>query len=203
MSKWLRSHRGRSFLVGAVAAVTIGGLAYVVVGPLDAFASAGAAPALLVSPGAAANAQSGAAPQAAPTSASESAAATFIAKGGSASRLRVRALAVRLLRRSVHASFVVKDGKSGAYVTVTLDRGKLQSVSSTSISILRADGVTVTEPVNSSTHFVRTTEATLTPGARVVLVGINGDARYIVAPKASGTLGKGLGTTSTAATPVA
>jgi hypothetical protein len=203
MSKWLRSHRGRSFLVGAVAAVTIGGLAYVVVGPLDAFASAGASPALLVSPGSAAPAPAGATLQVAPTSASESAAATFIAKGASANRLRVRALAVRLLRHSVHVSFVVKDGKTGAYETVTLDRGKLQSVSSTSISILSADGVTVTEPVNSSTNFVRTTEATLTSGERVVLVGINGDARYVVAPKASSALGKGLGTTSTAATPVA
>src|SRR4029077_641182 len=76
------------------------------------------------------------------------------AAGGSTGKAsRRRGLIQRLLHHSVHAEFVVKDGTSG-YVTVDLDRGAVQTVSSTSITVLRPDGVTVTAAVTSGTKFV-------------------------------------------------
>jgi hypothetical protein len=170
MRTWLQSHRGRSFIIGAVAIATVGGLAYVVAGPLDAFGASGggtAAPAAATSMATRSPAVTGGGP-------------TYLAKDGALTRPKARSLIRRLLRRSVHASFVVKEGSKG-YVTVTLDKGKVQSVSTTSITVLRADGVTVTTGVTSTTKFLRTTESTLTAGERVVLVEVGGDARYVVA----------------------
>lgn len=155
---------GRSLMVGAAAAVAVGGLGYVVAGPMDAFGSAGTTTAAAVTTAAAKSAST----------------PTFIAKGAAAQNRR--GLARRLLRHSVHASFVIKDGSNG-YITVDFDKGAVQSVSSTSITILRPDGVTVTDAVTSSTKFVRTTEASLTKGTKVLVVETGGTAHYVVAPR--------------------
>jgi hypothetical protein len=175
MRKWFQGHRGRSLLAGTVAAITLGGLAYAAVGPLDAFGSSA------TTTGAATTASAGSATGGTTAGAIGTAGLTFVAKGGALGTALQgrRGWIRRLLRRSVHASLVVKDGTSG-YITVDIDRGAIKAVSTTSISIVRPDGVTVTDSVSSSTEFVRTTEASLKPGTRVVMIGAGGSARYVI-----------------------
>jgi len=177
MVKWLQSHRGRSFVAGTVAVVTLAGLGYVVGGPLDAFGSTTSAtvtpPAAVVSTMAKTGTPTNRTGTA-PTSSSD-----LLVKSNALGRAHLRAMLKVLLRRSVHASFVMKDA-SGAYVTVDFDRGTVESVSSTSITILRKDGVSVTTGLTTTTQFVRTTEATLAVGAKVGLVEVGADARYVI-----------------------
>ena len=165
MSRWMGSHRTKSILIGAVAAATIGGLTYFVAGPLDAFGSGGTT----TLPAAASQ-----------TRAATASAPSFVAKSAAIDRRGAGRIIGRLLRRSVHATFLVKDGTKG-YVTVTLDRGTVQSVSSSSITVMRPDGVSVTESVTTSTKFVRTPQASLAAGQKVILVEEGGSARDVVA----------------------
>lgn len=56
-----------------------------------------------------------------------------------------------LLQRSDHSTLELK--VKGQWVTYTLDRGKVASISPTSITLTRPDGQTVTDTINSSTRF--------------------------------------------------
>jgi len=101
---------------------------------------------------------------------------------------------LRLLRHTVHAQLIVRT-KHG-YETVILDRGTLESVSATSITIHRPDGPMVTESISASTRFRGLPESKLAKGDRVVTAQINGTAVVVGAlpPKPAGG-----GTSSTAA----
>lgn len=160
MPTWLKSRLGKSVAAGTLSVALVGGAAFAVAGPLmGSTVSSTAAPASV-------QAANGTSP--APAAAG---------RGG---------ILRHLLARSVHASIVVKS-KGGGYVTLTLDRGTIQSISSTSITILRPDGVSITAPISSSTKFLRGTESSLAAGAKVVVVQEGGTTRDVVA------LGKGAG----------
>jgi len=90
-----------------------------------------------------------------------------------------------LLRHSVHAQFIVHR-KSG-FVTVDLDRGTISSVSAGSISVLRRDGVTVTEAITSKTRFRGLAESSLVKGDHELVVSSGGNAVVIFSrvPKAT------------------
>jgi hypothetical protein len=83
----------------------------------------------------------------------------------------------RLLRRTVHAQFVVR-AKGGALETFDVDRGVLRSVTSSTIVIAPADAPTtvVSATITSKTHFRGLPEGQLQPGDRVVLVYQGGNA---------------------------
>lgn len=84
---------------------------------------------------------------------------------------------LRLLRRTVHAQFVVRT-KSGSLQTVDYDRGVLRSVTSTDIVIAPADAstTTVSAAITSKTHFRGLTQSQLQPGDLVALVYADADA---------------------------
>jgi hypothetical protein len=109
----------------------------------------------------------------APTSTSTSASASTANKG------TLRADVVWLARHTVHAQLVV-DTKKG-YVTIDIDRGKLTTASSSTISIKRPDGPSVSATVTPKTKFIGLSESQLAPGDGVVLVQHAGYALYVAA----------------------
>ena len=88
-----------------------------------------------------------------------------------------RHVAKRLVRAGVHAdvSLVRADGTTDSFA---VDRGKASTSSSTSLSLLRADGKTVTVSLTTST-IVR---GTITTGRPVLVFSRNGVAFRIAAP---------------------
>ncbi len=91
-----------------------------------------------------------------------------------------------LEKRTVHAEFIVR-GKSNTWVTVDVDKGSVTSVSSTSITISRPDGVSVTAPITSSTKFRGLSESQITSGDKAIVVEKNHSAIIVLsrAPKAA------------------
>jgi hypothetical protein len=91
----------------------------------------------------------------------------------------------RLVRHTVHAQLVVKT-KNG-YETVIVNRGTLESVSATSLTLKRPDGLVITTHISSSTRFRGVSESKLAAGDRVVTVQIGGADVLVGAlpPKAS------------------
>lgn len=87
----------------------------------------------------------------------------------------------RLLRHTVHAELIV-DTKSG-FKTVDIDRGTLTASPTTSISIVRPDGPTVTAAVTSSTRFRGIAEAKLASGDREIVVQSGGNALVVISLK--------------------
>jgi hypothetical protein len=87
-------------------------------------------------------------------------------------------------RRTVHADLVVQD-KSGAFVTVTIDRGTVSAVNATSITLDRADGkqATLTIDTNTKVHGVASVPAVQT-GKMATVVSRDGTATQIVQAKA-------------------
>ncbi|HLN05479.1 MAG TPA: hypothetical protein VK217_04330 [Acidimicrobiales bacterium] len=96
-----------------------------------------------------------------------------------------------LFRHTVHAELIV--GTKYGYETVIIDRGTLDTVSSTSITITRPDGPMVTASIGTSTRFRGLLESKLAAGDRVVLVQIGGRAVLVGAlppvPSASASSG--------------
>lgn len=176
MRSWLKGRIGRSVAVGTIAMGLVGGAAYLVAGPvLGSTVASTTTP----SSSAASTLQSATSGSGQSGSAAAGAAATG---GGRAGVLR------RLLARSDHASLQVKI--KGTWQTVTLDRGTIKSISSTSITILRPDGVTVTAPLSSSTKFLRAPESSLGNGDHLVVVQVGSSTRWVVAlKKAAGGTG--------------
>jgi hypothetical protein len=110
-----------------------------------------------------------------PTTTSKSAPASATAhKAGT-----VRADVVWLVRHTVHAQLVVHTAKG--YTTIDVDRGKLTTASSSTVTIKRPDGPSVSATITSSTKFIGLTEAQLAPGDGVVLVQHAGYALYVAA----------------------
>jgi len=83
-----------------------------------------------------------------------------------------------LLERTDHATVEVK--VKGKWVTIELDRGKVTSVSSSSIVLHLPDGSSVTETITSSTKFTGITGASsIRPNVRATVISENGDALRI------------------------
>jgi hypothetical protein len=85
-----------------------------------------------------------------------------------------------LLQRTVHATFEVKGKGKGNWVTVDLDRGKVVSVSATSIELSQPGGGNVTETITSSTKFSGISgESSIRTGVRATVISKDGDALRI------------------------
>jgi hypothetical protein len=82
-----------------------------------------------------------------------------------------------VLRRAVSGQIELKT-KTG-FITVDFNRGAVTAISTSSITILRADGQHVTDAVTSKTHMPKNGGAP-TDGKQVVVVSENGNALYIV-----------------------
>lgn len=97
-----------------------------------------------------------------------------------------------LLRRTVHGQFVVRT-KGGTLQTFDLDRGVLQSVTSTTITLAptQTANASVSATITSQTHFRGLPQSQLQPGDRVVLVYEGGNAVLVGArpPKATTSSG--------------
>ncbi|MDA8026705.1 MAG: hypothetical protein M0T78_09225 [Actinomycetota bacterium] len=65
-----------------------------------------------------------------------------------------------LLQHAEHATVDIYSKKNGM-VTVTVDRGTVQAISSSSVTIVHPDGTTVSVPVSSATLFPRLSESTI------------------------------------------
>jgi hypothetical protein len=88
---------------------------------------------------------------------------------------RIRPLA----RHGVHGDIIVKD-KTGAYVTVTFDRGSVTAASATAVTLDRPDGQSVTLAVTADTKVHGAASAAeLTVGKPAVVVSRSGTATQI------------------------
>lgn len=191
MPRWLKSRLGTSIAAGTLAIGVVGGLAFAVAGPIMGSSVSSTTPpaspatqAAAGGKGAAACAAAGAAGSA--TSGSPASGSAATCAGRRAGILR------KLLGRTEHASLTLR-GKGGTWVTVTFDRGTIQSISPTSITIVRPDGVSVTAPVTPSTKFRRATESSLAAGDKVVVVQEGGSARAVLALGRRAAAGSGGG----------
>lgn len=86
-----------------------------------------------------------------------------------------RARGIAILRRAVHGELELST-KNG-FVTYDFDRGIVTSISSSSITVLRADSQSVTEAVTGSTHMPK--RGVPTKGEDVAVVSTAGNAVYI------------------------
>jgi hypothetical protein len=195
MRAWMKNRLTKSIVVGAMAVLTVGGLAYAVTGPLGVLSSSSS-----TVPSVSSNDLSSAAGAAAKCSATGTAAATASeTSSASAADCAIGGKGLKaLLKRTIHAQLIVR-GKSGQWVTVDLDRGKITTISSTSITIKRADGVSVSATITPSTRFRRATESELMTGDPVVLVQVGGDADFVVALHRAASSSGGSGSPSSGA----
>ncbi len=117
------------------------------------------------------------------TTASPPAATTSISTASAvapaAQHPHLKARVAWLARHTVHAQLEIHT-KAG-FETIVIDRGKLKTDSSATITIVRADHVAVSAAITSSTKFVGLTESELAPGDGVVLVQHAGRALYVAA----------------------
>jgi hypothetical protein len=112
--------------------------------------------------------------------------------GSNWSHLR-RARIRQVLRRAVSGQ--IELATKNGFVTVDFDRGAVTSISSSSITVLRADGQHVTDAVTAKTHMPK--RGAPTDGRQVVVVSENGNALYVLdvgspaaGPKKTGTPAK-------------
>ncbi|HZC07206.1 MAG TPA: hypothetical protein VE338_16345 [Ktedonobacterales bacterium] len=94
-----------------------------------------------------------------------------------------------LLKNAVHLDVtVIRNGKTRE---IQIDRGSVQSVSATRISVKRADGVTVTEPVAAKARWIQAPHHTaiqpsqVAVGASVAIVTYQGNVVVVRLPAAS------------------
>ncbi len=107
------------------------------------------------------------------------------AQGSSTQKKHAGGALARLLARAVHAEVVVPM-KGGGYRTVDLDRGTIEAVSSTSITIdPTGGGAAVTAAITSTTHQPK--KVALSKGETVVLVYSGGNALIVRPVKTSST----------------
>jgi hypothetical protein len=99
----------------------------------------------------------------------------------------LRADVVWLVRHTVHAQLIVDTTKG--FKTIEIDKGKLTSDSSGTITIVRPDGPSVSATVTSSTKFYGLKESQLAPGDGVVLVQGSGDAIFVASRAPRSTSG--------------
>jgi hypothetical protein len=119
------------------------------------------------------------------TSSSTPAASTHVASttatssaggtGGTWGHIR-KAKIRQVLRRAVSGQ--IELATKNGFVTVDFNRGAVTSISSSSITVLRADGQHVTDAVTAKTHMPKA--GTPTDGRQVVVVSENGNALYVL-----------------------
>lgn len=95
-----------------------------------------------------------------------------------------------LLRNAIHLDVTfIRNGKTRE---MQIDRGTVQSVSATQISVKRADGQVVTEPVSprarwiQAPHHTKITPSQVAVGARVAIVTYDGSVVVVRLPAATG-----------------
>jgi hypothetical protein len=182
----MKNRLGKSVVVGAMAVLAVGGLAYAVAGPLGVLSSSSST----VPSANDTSVAAGAAAACAAASNSAAATASIPAATKPAADCGIGRKGLRaLLKRTVHAQLIVR-GKSGQWVTVDFDRGKIAAISSSEITITRADGVSVSATITPTTSFRRATESQLATGDPVILVQVGGDADFVVALHAKATHAK-------------
>ena len=115
-----------------------------------------------------------------PSSTSSSTAAPSTAHRG-----ELRAHVVWLVRHTVHAQLVVDTPKG--FRTLTIDKGKLTSASSTTVTIKRPDGPSVSATITPTTKFIGLTESQLATGDGAIIVQHGGYALYVAARAPSTT----------------
>lgn len=84
-----------------------------------------------------------------------------------------------ILKGAIHGDLLVRN-PDGSTRTVTFDRGKVTSLSASSITIQRPDGVSVTDDVNDQTVFNGTPRAQLQTGTPVIVVASGHTATHVV-----------------------
>jgi hypothetical protein len=88
----------------------------------------------------------------------------------------------KFLRTHAVDSTVTVKTKNG-YETITLVRGTVGAISSTSITVNSLDGKPVTSKIDSTTKFHNTTEQQLASGDKVGVLAYDGVARWVNTPK--------------------
>lgn len=88
-----------------------------------------------------------------------------------------------ILRHTDYATVEVRQHKQ--WVTVTLNRGTVTSVSGTSITLLRPDGQSATIALSATTHYrgLPTSATTVQTGKRAAVISQNGTARMVFEAK--------------------
>jgi hypothetical protein len=111
-----------------------------------------------------------------PTVAQVATSSTAASGGSAAPKIRRpydRARAV--LRRAVSGQIEI-DTKNG-FVTIDFDRGTVTSISSSGLTVLRPDGMQVSEAITTRTHMPKA--GVPTKGENVIVVSDSGNALYI------------------------
>jgi hypothetical protein len=84
-----------------------------------------------------------------------------------------------LVKRSDHADFEVK--VKGQWTTITYDRGKVTAFGSSSITIQRPDGQSVTESITPATKFPGKIGSNVTTSDNAIVLGENSQASLVFA----------------------
>jgi hypothetical protein len=84
-----------------------------------------------------------------------------------------------ILKGAIHGDLLVR-GQDGSTHTVTFDRGKISSLSASSITIQRPDGVAVSDDLTDQTVFNGTPRDQLTSGTPVIVVSDGHTATHVV-----------------------
>jgi hypothetical protein len=84
-----------------------------------------------------------------------------------------------VLKGAIHGDLLVR-GQDGSTHTVTFDRGQVSSVSGSSITIQRPDGVSVSDDLTDHTVFNGTPRDELTSGTPVIVVSDGHTATHVV-----------------------
>jgi hypothetical protein len=92
-----------------------------------------------------------------------------------------------LLRYSVHVELIVQSQKG--FETIDADRGTVASISSSSISLTRPDGTTVSAVLTQATRFLGLKESQLAGGDQAIMVQTGGNAAAVFSrqPQATGS----------------
>jgi hypothetical protein len=84
-----------------------------------------------------------------------------------------------ILKGAIHGDLLVR-GKDGSTHTVTFDRGKVSSLSASSITIQRPDGVSVTDDLTDQTVFNGMTRDQIKTGTPAIVVSEGHTATHVV-----------------------
>jgi hypothetical protein len=90
-----------------------------------------------------------------------------------------------LLQRAEHAELIVRT-KTG-FQTIDMDRGTISSISPSSISLTRPDGVVVSAAISSTTKFGGLTQAQVAVGDKAAVIQSSGTAISIRSRTAAGS----------------
>jgi hypothetical protein len=119
---------------------------------------------------------SGPATQAAATSKASTGSNSSGSSGHKASSdARSHSRLMRLLRRAVSGDVEIDTGSG--FVYVDFDRGVVTSISSSAVTVLRADGHSVSDAITSTTHMPK--RGAPGKGTNVVVISTSGKALYV------------------------